>query len=112
MLQKIANPPLPVVWESGRLSKTFGQPEMKRCATSDFPEDHCTVRTHAVREGSNAHVAIYFKRADQNRMVAYMYGEQGDRKVGFNSGGCSVLDLPHILKIINDIEGMLASLKS
>ena len=99
MLQKIANPPLPVVWESGRLSKTFGQPEMKRCATSDFPEDHCTVRTHAVREGSNAHVAIYFKRADQNRMVAY-------------SGGCSVLDLPHVLKIINDIEGMLASLKS
>jgi hypothetical protein len=45
-------------------------------------------------------------------MVAYMYGEQGDRKVGFNSGGCSVLDLPHVLKIINDIERMLASLKS
>lgn len=112
MLQQIANPPIPVVWESGKLAKIFGQTEMKRCATAEFPDDQCTVRTHAIREGSNAHVAIYFKRAGQNRMVACMYGEQGDRKVGFNSGGCSILDLPNIVKIVNDIESMLASLKS
>lgn len=117
MLQHIANPPLPVVWEKGVLSRRLGATSIDKTTTDQFPLDHVTIRTGRINDGHDAAVTVYHDTQNSSggyrrRLMAGLncYGN-GDQAVSLN-GTIDMDRLEDFVQTLRDIQSQLKSLNS